>query len=436
MRQFWKCMVILLSTLIITIQINAQNYKTLLTQIYENPNNGVTNSDSLNIDDAVMIALKNNREIRGILLDSKAFEQITYQQALNPNPQFSLDAENIFGSGNFNGFNGSEITAAFSQDILLAGKLSKLKNVNELETNIAYLDYEIKRLEILTKVRKAFNDVIKIQTLFVKQGELLQNTNSFVQNVKRRSEKGAVSSIEVLRASLVYNKLELDKISTEQRLKSMKKNLAVLMGIDKITANKLIIENNVIKLLPKLEKLIELQKLNPRISKHKIIEEQGEAKIEYQKSLAVPDITLAAGFRRMNESETNTFLVGFSIPLPVFNDNQGNISIADIRLDQNRIRMYATIKNMETKLTELYNNAVNYQYSLTAYKETLLPQAKEVLESIKQGYDQGRYKILDVINSQNTLIDIEINYIEVQNAYLNTICDIENEIAASIENVN
>lgn len=436
MRQFWKCMALLLSTLIITIQINAQNYKTGLTQTYENSVKDIFISDSLNIDDAVMIALKNNPEIREILFDSKAYEEIIYQQELNPNPEFSLDVENIFGSGNFNGFNGSEITAAFSQDILLAGKLSKLRNVNELEANISYLDYEIKRLEILTEVRKAFNDVVKIQTLYVKQGELLRNTNSFVQNVKRRSEEGAVSSIEVLRASLVYNKLKLDQISTEQRLKSMKKNLAVLMGIDKITVDNFIVGNNVMKILPTLEKLIELQKLNPRITKFKIIEEQDEAKIEYEKSIAVPDLTVAAGIRRMSESATNTFLVGFSIPLPVFNNNQGNISIADIRLDQNKIRKYATIKDMETKITELYNDAVNYQYSLTAYKETLLPQAKEVLESIKHGYDKGRYKILDVINSQNTLIDIEINYIEVQNAYLNTICDIENEITARIESIN
>lgn len=436
MRQFWNCKAILLSALIISIQINAQNCKTGLTQTYETSNKGFLNSDSLNIEDAVMIALKNNPKIREMLLESKAFEQIIYQQALNPNPQFSLEAENIFGSGNSNGFNGSEITATISQNILLAGKLSKLKNVNKLETNIAYLDFEIMRLEILTEVRKAFNDVVKIQSLLVKQGELLLNTNSFVQNVKRRSEEGAVSSIEVLRASLVYNKLELDKISTDQRLRSMIKNLAVLMGIDKIKTNKLITENNVMKTLPKLEKLKELQKLNPRITKFKIIEEQDEAKIEYEKSLVVPDLAVAAGIRRMNGSETNTFLIGLSVPLPVFNNNQGNISIADIRLDQNRIRKHATIKDMETKLTELYNDAVNYKYSLTAYNETLLPQAKEVLESIKQGYNQGRYKILDVINSQNTLIDIEINYIEVQNAYLNTICDIENEIAASIESVN
>jgi outer membrane protein, heavy metal efflux system len=436
MHQLWMYMAIILFVQFTLTNTIAQDYNTGLTQEYENLEENFFISDSLNIDEAVRIALNNNLEIREAFLEIKALEKISYQQGLMSNPQLSLEAENIFGSKDFNGFNGSELTATLSQDIMLGGKLSKLKNVAELETNLAFFDYEIMRLEIITNVRKVFNDVVKTHNLLEKQNELLDNTNSFIQNVKQRNKEGAVSSIEVLRANLVYNKLEIDLISTKQQFKTLKKILTTLMGINEINSNTFIAEKTVEKALPKLDKLKELQNFNPAISKRKMIEKQDYSKIDYEQSLAVPDLTIEAGIRRINESSANTFLIGISMPLPIFNRNQGNIAKAEIRLDQNRIRNDGIRRKMEGKLTEFYNDAVKLQYSLTAYKETLLPQAKEALEYIKQGYNQGRYKILDVIDSQNTLIEFEINYLEVQSAFLNTVYEIENQIATSIENVN
>jgi outer membrane protein, heavy metal efflux system len=435
MHQLWMYMSIILFAPFSLLNTIAQDYRTGLTQEYEIIDEGDFSSDSLNINVAVNSALNNNLEIREAFLETEALEKVSFQQGLISNPQLSLDAENIFGSKNFNGFNGSELTATISQDVLLAGKLSKLKEVTELETHLAYFDYESKRLEIITKVRKAFNDVVKTQALIEKQNELLDNTNSFIQNVKQRNKEGAVSSIEVLRANLVYNKLQIDLISKKQQLKTLKKNLTTLMGINENSSNIFIVEKKVVKSLPKLEKLKELQNINPAISKSKMIEKQDYAKIDYEKSLATPDLTIGAGIKRMNESNANTFLIGFSLPLPIFNRNQGNIAEAEIRMDQNRIQYDGIRINMGNRLTELYNEAVNFLSSLSAYKEKLLPQAKDVLVDIKKGYNQGRYKILDVIDSQNTLIEFEINYIEIQSAFLNTIYEIENQIATNIDNV-
>ena len=72
---------------------------------------------------------------------------------------------------------------------------------------------------------------------------------------------------------------------------------------------------------------------------------------------------------------------------------------------------------------------------MNLYKVALLPRAKKALEEIQYGFSKGRYKILDVIESQNTLVEIEINYIEMQREFYNSIYDLEYLVASSIKNI-
>ena len=64
----------------------------------------------LTLDKAVMIALANNPELATYNLEIKALESFALQEGLSPNPEFGIEAENIFGGGDFSGFKSSETT--------------------------------------------------------------------------------------------------------------------------------------------------------------------------------------------------------------------------------------------------------------------------------------------------------------------------------------
>src|SRR5690606_38066321 len=82
-------------------------------------------SGELTIEKAVSLAVQNNPELKTLRYEIDALKAAKLQSGLMPNPEFEVEAENILGSKDFNGFNNSEITAVLSQDILLAGKISK-----------------------------------------------------------------------------------------------------------------------------------------------------------------------------------------------------------------------------------------------------------------------------------------------------------------------
>ena len=84
-------------------------------------------NNELTIENAVKKGIENNYELQILLKAIDASESLKIQNSLYPNPEFAIEAENILGSNDFSGFRGSEITASLSQNILLAGKISKLK---------------------------------------------------------------------------------------------------------------------------------------------------------------------------------------------------------------------------------------------------------------------------------------------------------------------
>ena len=127
-------------------------------------------SGGLTIEEAVSMAVQNNPELQALRYEIDALEAAKLQSGLMPNPEFGVEAENIFGSKDFNGFDNSEITALLSQDILLAGKISKRVKVAESNISLAEWDYETKRIVIITEIRKVFQQALAVQLLIEKNG--------------------------------------------------------------------------------------------------------------------------------------------------------------------------------------------------------------------------------------------------------------------------
>src|SRR6185369_16037431 len=83
--------------------------------------------------------------------------------------------------------------------------------------------------------------------------------------------------------------------------------------------------------------------------------------LTYQQALKTPDLTISPEFDRNSQFAQNFFGLGVSLPLPVFNRNQGNIKSATM-----------TIKQVEA---ESGNSGVSLQNNVTAaYKKLLLTQ--------------------------------------------------------------
>jgi cobalt-zinc-cadmium efflux system outer membrane protein len=177
--------------------------------------------------------------------------------------------------------------------------------------------------------------------------------------------------------------------------------------------------------LPNYDSLLVKFTNNPNLKKFESEYNKHKAEIIFEKSKSIPNLTVSGGYKRLNEVNANTFLVGASLPLPIFNRNQGSIQRAKILLEQ-KSNEFNKIKNMLTLQLNLnYNKLKMLLSSAKKLKIESLPIAKEAFEIISKGNQVGRFKILDVLDAQRTLF-------EVQNQYLNTVCEI-NKVIVELE---
>ena len=84
--------------------------------------------------------------------------------------------------------------------------------------------------------------------------------------------------------------------------------------------------------VPSLEELNRRLENNPELARWTTELEQRRAALKLEKSRAIPDLTAGLGYRRLSGSDDNALVGGISIPLPLFNRNQGNIREAEYRL--------------------------------------------------------------------------------------------------------
>ena len=371
------------------------------------------NIGKLTLKSAVEIAIKSNPELEVLRKEVTARESVKLQSSLYPNPVFDIEAENILGQEDFSGFKGSEITAKVSQDILLAGKISKRTKIAEADISLAEWDYEIKRLDVITNVRKVFVSALSTQTIIEKNKELINISNELISNLEKRVEAGKISPAEVSRAMIILNSLqiELNRLQSEYDISIVE--LKSLLYQPELSFTSLEDNMEAVFELPDFNSLVLQLGNNPILKRYEREYQKQQAVINYEESKSVPDINISAGYKRLNEAKANTFLIGASIPLPLFDRNQGSIQEAMIRYDQKKIEKESIENKLRLNLGVLYNRFKSLLNISEQLKNNSIPKAHETFNIIKEGNLSGRFAILDVIDAERTLFELQNQYLTV-----------------------
>lgn len=392
---------------------------------------GQTNGE-LTIEKAVSLSVQNNPELKTLRYEIDALGAAKIQSGLMPNPEFAVEAENILGSKDFNGFDNSEITAVLSQDILLAGKISKRVKVAETNISLAEWDYETKRIEIITDIRKAFQQALAVQLLIEKNEELIKVSKEFVVNLQKRVDAGKISPAEVSRAKIILNSLRIDLNRLKSEYENYKSELLSLIYQPDLTIDELIGELEYPVDVPSYDSLLNQLTNNPKLKRYESEYDKQTAIVNLEESKAVPDLTISVGFKRLNDAKANTFLVGASIPLLIFDRNQGAIQEAKIRVDQKK-REYFSVKNRLTlQLNVLYKRLNTLIETADQLSSESIPEAEDAFQIIKEGNLVGRFAIIDVLDAERTLFELQNQYLNIIGQIHSTQIEIEGLIAKEI----
>lgn len=387
---------------------------------------------TITFDRALEMALRKNFSLTEARHFLEAAEGRIRQAALLPNPELELEVENVAGSGEVSGTSAAETTLFLSQRIELGGKRRWRTLLARLERQGVEREYEGKIIALIAELRMTYIELLAAQERLTLQRELASLSAKLLEAVKERVRAGKVSPIEETRAHVVHASVLLQLERAERGFTAAKNHLATLWG--ETTASFERAEGAIpgIFPIPDLSSLLPRIEQNPDLLARKAEIERSRANLTLQKSFRIPDLTVGGGVRNLQESGENAFLFGIGIPLQIFDRNQGSISEAVAETSAAEAGFRALRMERLAELHEAYRNLSQAHASASRLTEEILPNAKSAFEAIQNGYSEGKFSLLDLIDAQRTLFEVRIERVEALAAFHQALAAVERLIGEEI----
>ena len=369
----------------------------------------------LSLPEAEKMFLDSNLQLLAQKYNIDANKALVIQARLWPNPNFSIG--HTLYSGTLNKFfptgANDETTVGLSQLILLAGKRNKQVQIAQAGVKLTeYQFFDLLRTLKYT-LRTDFFHIYYLQQSARVYDEEIRALQQVVDAFSQQEGKGYIAEKEVIRikAQLYsfqseYSDLinQISDVESELRLVlQVKPNLYVSPATDSAALGKL---DPTQYPLPVLMDSAYRNRTDLQIARTNTTINQ--LNYNYQKALAVPDLSLSLGYDEAGSFLYNYYGIGASIDLPFFNRNQGNIKSAKAQI----AGAVATQKSTQATVEE--NVSLSLQKAFAQHKlyQTIDPKFyhdfERLLHEVLINYQKRNISILDFLDfydsyKQNTL---------------------------------
>jgi cobalt-zinc-cadmium efflux system outer membrane protein len=381
------------------------------------------NPQQVTVNQAVQEAIDKNLGLLAERYNLTIAEAKIVTARLRPNPVFSLEAGHL----NYLVPNGNPTGAGPNEYAVRTDFLLERGNKRQYRIEAAEQARAVAQMQLLNSIRQLALDVQNafVEVLLAEQTVALaqQNQASFkriVQISTDRVRAGDLAQIELARTELAELQFDNAVIQAKAKLRIAKQRLQLLMG--RLAPTEAFEVSGELRHEPLPSSLEDLQRqaINSRPDYLALQRDQARSLAEVRSQIAQGrvDYTIGAEYRRQQAPAFGNLLgFFFSVPLPVFNRNQGEIERA--RQEQRQIE--ARIRALEAEICNQLSTAWQ-QYdaarALVARIESdMLAKARCVLETMEYSYRAGAASLVEFLDAQRAFNDTMQGYNESRAEY-------------------
>lgn len=362
-------------------------------------------TQSITLSDALDTAFSLNPDLAAARREIDIALGERQQAGLIPNPELSWEMEDTRKAT-------STTTIAISQALELGGKRGARVDVASRAQDVAALELEQRGNALRSEVTQAFYAALRAQAGLDLALESQALAERGLKVAEGRIQAGKSSPVEATRAQVQLAETRLQVRQAQIAKSAAWRELSQIMGQSQTSFERLYSPNlspgkapHGPTLLNEIKQTAELRLAETRIA-------LGEAQLGSQKAQRIPDLTVSVGSQYSREDRERVNVVGFSVPIPLFDRNQGNVLAAARRADQSRdLRNSVELKlRTQTQLAvDQWDTAAQEAESFT---RVILPAAQQAVDTATRGFEMGKFGFLEVLDAQRTLIAARSQYLE------------------------
>ena len=347
-----------------------------------------------------------------------ANDALIKQAKLWNNPVLTTD-QVIAADGNFfpygknvDGVTSGQYYIQLQQLIETAGKRGKQINIATTNKQISELQLQDLLRNLRLQLRTDYYTIaqqLNNKTLYQTQ---LNQLNNLFNGMQAEFNVGNISQVELLRVQAIVIALQQDVAELNRSIEDAEKDIRIIMRLNTNTFVKPTDTSVYIMQTPVMvDSLIATAKQNNPYyllqQSQYILQQQN---LIYQKALRSPDITVGPNFDRNSNFAPNYVGLGISLPLPLFNKNQGNIASANYNVKQQQAVVFNATSELENNVFNAYQNLMLLVNQNNNQQKEFYQKYNSMFQNMLKSYQQKQISLL-------TFVDFITDYTNLQQRF-------------------
>ncbi|SFU62163.1 TolC family protein [Pseudoduganella namucuonensis] len=368
------------------------------------------------------------------------------QAAAIPNPELSALREGGDAATR-------STTYQINQTVELGGKRSaRVKAASEAQA-LARAELELRGAELRAGVTTAYYDAIAAEAHLAYARDAQALAARAADTVARRVKAGKVSPVEDAKARLAESAARIEAAQAAGELAAARQQLAQLLGRSyaRLTSgsdvgagessacesrrgpgtdprsgtpvpasacgaeglspeSRLGAEGVALPELPPPALLAARYARSPLLAKAQAESAHSAALAGVERSRQSPDLTLSVGVKREGEAQRRQNIIGISVPLPLFDRNQGRLAEALGRADTAQAELRSAAVRVEGEYRLAREQVIQRAEEARLVRDTVIPAAQSAFDASAKGYEYGKFNLIDVLDAQRTLVAARTQY--------------------------
>lgn len=378
----------------------------------------------LTLQKAIALALEGNLDLTVAQREIEATEGQVLQGQARPNPELAYLMEDQRAQTRTQ-------SVQINLPVEMGGKRAARIAAAERGRDIAVEDLNVRRIEIRAAVVAAFFEMLAAQERAALALDSVDLARKATDAVAKRVAAGKVSPVEESKARVAEAgvRVELAQAQSEQR--SARGRLASLLGANPPRFSLVAGSVEALPVVPSFDRVQQRLSASPTLRRAQLEVERRKSLVDIERSKRTPDVTFSLGLKRPNELQRDQLLFGVSVPLPLFDRNQGNLLEALKREDKARDELQVLNLRVSTEVLQARERLDAIRGEVDVLQRDVLPGAKSAYIAATIGFENGKFNFLEVLDAQRTYFAAKSQYLKALADAHRAAADMDRVIGAS-----
>lgn len=364
---------------------------------------------AISLDELVQLGLAQNPRLAQAAFAIDNARGRAWQAGLYPNPTVSVNLDEL---GDRTGPGGVNTIPLVTQEIITAGKRRLDRSAGFKEVDQATLTLAARRYTLLGNIRQTYFEVVALQRRVEILAELVKLSEKSVEQTQTLFKAEQVAELDLVQLEVERERLRAEEEATRRELPAAYHRLAAVVGVPRQYIAS--VAGTLEGALPpyELERAQQfVLEMHPEILSARAGVEQAQLLLRRAEVEPIPNVTVGAGYVRQNQNRSDDWTFNVSVPVPVWNRNQGNIAAARARVGQAIQEVGLAENDLADRLAVAFRDFAAARRRAENYRTFVLPRAQQAYDLSARAYKGGLFEYLRVLEAQRSVTQARLEVV-------------------------